>query len=150
MELKEKTKYKGKPYAHRGRPFSEEHKKKLSLAKIGKPSVHMGQKRPSVSGEKNWRWIIDRNLLKKQERNDGAYKEWRGLVWERDKFKCKIANADCMGRIEAHHILGFSEYPELRYEINNGITLCHAHHPRKRAEEKRLIPTFMELVSVSK
>ena len=33
---------------------------------------------------------------------------------------------------------------------NNGITLCFAHHPRKRAEEKRLSPYFMELVSVSK
>lgn len=49
-----------------------------------------------------------------------------------------------------HHILGFKEHPELRYDINNGITLCHFHHPRKKEEEKRLIPTFMELVSVSK
>ncbi len=48
-----------------------------------------------------------------------------------------------------HHILGFTAYPELRYEINNGITLCQAHHPLKRAEEKRLAPVFQELVSVS-
>ena len=34
--------------------------------------------------------------------------------------------------------------------INNGITLCHAHHPRVRAEEKRLISKFQKLVSVSK
>ena len=40
--------------------------------------------------------------------------------------------------------------PKLRYEINNGITLYHAHHLRKRAEEKRLAPIFQELVSVSK
>jgi len=36
------------------------------------------------------------------------------------------------------------------FTIKNGITLCHAHHPRKRAEEKRLEPLFKELVSVSK
>ena len=74
-------------------------------------------------------------------------------VWLRDNFKCKIADQNCKGRIEAHHILGWTAYPELRYQLNNGITLCHAHHPRKRAEEKRLIPTFNELlglVSVSK
>ena len=102
-------------------------------------------------GEKNYRWIIDRTkLVKRQERNDSAYYDWRKRVWLRDNFKCKINNCDCSGKINAHHILGWAEYPELRYEINNGITLCQAHHPKKRAEEKRLIPTFQELVSVSK
>lgn len=102
------------------------------------------------SGEKNGRWIKDRTLLaKKQQRSDSAYKDWRMQVWKRDKFKCRISNLDCCGRIEAHHILSWSEYENLRYEVNNGITLCHAHHPRVRAEEKRLVPTFQELVSVS-
>lgn len=62
----------------------------------------------------------------------------------------KINNKDCEGKLEAHHILSWKDYPELRYDINNGITLCHAHHPKKRAEEKRLSPYFMELVSASK
>ena len=52
-------------------------------------------------------------------------------------------------RVEVHHILSFTDFPELKYEINNGITLCHAHHPRKRVEEKISIPVFQELVSVS-
>lgn len=102
-------------------------------------------------GENHPFWIKDRSLLaKKQERNDYAYCEWRRLVWSRDSFKCRIANESCKGRIEAHHILGWTDFPELRYQVNNGITLCHAHHPRKRAEEKRLIPIFQELVTVSK
>lgn len=100
-------------------------------------------------------YIEDRTKLKRfgndvKDRRSYAYADWRKQVWLRDGFKCKIANPDCSGRIEAHHILGWFEYPELRYQINNGITLCHAHHPRKRAEEKRLVPTFQELVSVSK
>jgi hypothetical protein len=70
-------------------------------------------------------------------------------VYERDSWKCKINNKNCCGRIEVHHILSWFDYPELRYNINNGITLCHAHHPERRAEEKRLIPKFKELVSVS-
>lgn len=103
------------------------------------------------NGEKSYRYIKDRTLLKKQNRrNDPAYFEWRKQIWLRDNFKCKIRNQDCDGKIEVHHILGWVSYPELRYEINNGITLCHAHHPRKRAEEKRLIPMFRELVAVSK
>lgn len=103
-----------------------------------------------MSGSNHWAWKEDRNSLKKENRHgDSAYREWRKEVWLRDNFKCKIANPDCAGRIEAHHILVWSEYPELRYQTNNGITLCHAHHPRKRAEEKRLVPVFQELVSVS-
>lgn len=105
----------------------------------------------SNSKENSYHWIKDRTQLKKQNRrNDPAYFEWRKQVWLRDNFKCKLANPECNGKIEAHHILGWSNNPKLRYQISNGITLRHAHHPRKRAEEKRLIPVFNELVSVSK
>lgn len=100
------------------------------------------------SGEKSCHYKKDRDtLVKKQERNDSAYKEWRKQVWLRDNFKCKIANPDCSGRIEAHHILGWSSHPELRYQVNNGITLCHAHHPRKRGDELKLSPYFQYLVA---
>lgn len=102
------------------------------------------------TGVNNHRWIKDRTKIKQYwtERNNPEYKQWRTAVWLRDNFTCKIANPDCKGRIEAHHILGWSSHPELRYQTNNGITLCHAHHPRKRAEEKRLAPAFQALVSV--
>lgn len=107
------------------------------------------------SGDKSCHYRKDRTTLKvygnsTKDRRSSRYFAWRKDVWKRDNFKCRIANADCNGRIEAHHILGWAEHVELRYEINNGITLCHAHHPRKRAEEKRLIPIFRELVTVSK
>lgn len=123
--------------SHRGKIFSEETKQKLS---------------DSRKGEKHWNWKFDRNSLKISEKKHlcGKYREWMKSVKKRDNWKCKISNEDCKGRLESHHILNWVEYPELRYQTNNGITLCHAHHPRKRAEEKRLIPIFMELVSVSK
>jgi len=122
-----------------GKKLSNEHKAKLA---------------ESHRAAKNYLWIKDRTKLcritKQGERRTSAYFFWRKSVWTRDKWKCIINNNDCKGRIETHHILGWIKYPELRYEIKNGITLCHAHHPRKRAEEKRLIPVFQELVSVSK
>ena len=134
----------------RGKHFkrSIEDNRKKSERQNGKPSNALG-KHINVR-EKNPNWILDRSLLvKKQLRNDSAYKEWRMSVWQRDNFKCKIMNSDCLGKIEAHHILGWKDHPELRYQSNNGITLCHAHHPRMRAEEKRLSPYFQDLVSVS-
>lgn len=113
----------------------------------------LGKKRLNISKENHYRWIKNREELiknvEKHERNNKEYYHWRMLVWMRDSFKCKINNVDCNGKIQVHHILAWRSYPELRYELNNGITLCHAHHPLKRAEEKRLIPLFKELVSVS-
>ena len=104
-------------------------------------------------GENHFRWITDRTKLKRynntaKDRRSYAYSDWRKNVWQRDNYKCRI-NENCQGRLEAHHILSWEKFPELRYKINNGILLCHAHHPRVRAEEKRLAPTFQELVSVS-
>jgi hypothetical protein len=110
----------------------------------------LGVTKSRLRGAQTPNYKKDRSLLaKRQVRNDSAYVGWRRAVWLRDNFKCKTANPNCAGRIEAHHILAWRDYPELRYQVNNGITLCHSHHPRVREEEKRLIPKFVELVSAS-
>ncbi len=136
------TKFKkGQVSPNKGKKMSEETKLKISIAKKGKNM-----------GRDNHNWIVDRSLVKVGDRclHDPLTKKWRQEVKIRDGFTCRIADNNCGGRLEVHHILSWRDYPELRYQPNNGITLCHAHHPRKRAEEKRLIPTFQELVSVSK
>lgn len=101
-----------------------------------------------LSGDKHYKWKHDRSQIKKHEKKhlDVQYKIWVKSIKDRDKWKCCIDNLDCKGRLEAHHILNWVDYPELRYEANNGITLCHFHHPRKRDEEKRLSPFFQEIV----
>lgn len=80
---------------------------------------------------------------------DGRYRGWMKSVKNRDKWSCRIADGKCNGRLEAHHILRWSKFPELRYEVNNGITLCAFHHPRKINDEIILTPYFQELVKVN-
>lgn len=101
-----------------------------------------------LSGANNARYKGE-NCKRKEQRNDPLYVWWTKQVKKRDKNVCKINNKDCSGYNIVHHILGWTEFPELRYEINNGITLCQAHHPRKRAEEKELQDYFKNLVQVS-
>jgi len=121
----------------KGRKFTEEHRKKLSEVRL----------KNKIVGPKHPRWIMDRTrLAQKQKRNDSAYKEWRKSVRDRDGWKCKMSNKDCLGKVVAHHILPWAKFPELRYEVNNGITLCKTHHPLKRDEEIRLSPYFQSLL----
>ncbi len=134
----------------RNNPFWGRKHTKETLVKISQNNKMKGR-----SGELHHNWIKDRSLLQRynddsKNRRSYMYAAWRKEVLLRDNSTCKIANPDCNGRIEVHHILGWKDYPELRYKINNGITLCHAHHPKKRAEEKRLVSVFTELLSVSK
>lgn len=102
-------------------------------------------------GNKNHKYLLDRTMLQRcsdiyKDRGSSVHRNWSITVKNRDNFQCKISNQECNGRIEAHHILSYTKFPELRYEINNGITLCHTHHPRKRDDEVILAPVFQKMV----
>lgn len=62
-------------------------------------------------------------------RNDrrGKHGSWARAVISRDMATCQHCGAkDTV--LHAHHIKPFREYPELRWELTNGITLCfHCH-----------------------
>lgn len=52
---------------------------------------------------------------------------WRLNIFERDKYTCqRCGEKGCY--LSAHHIKGWAEYPKLRYDMDNGITLCLACH----------------------
>jgi hypothetical protein len=99
-------------------------------------------------GEKHPRWVEDRSKvrIKRKEMSRFEYKNWMKDVKKRDNHMCCISNKDCNGRLEVHHILNWKDFPELRYEVNNGITLCHFHHPIGRAKESNMSPYFQEIV----
>ena len=63
-------------------------------------------------------------------RKTSEYSEWRLSVFYRDRFtcvKCK-AKRDKDTNIVAHHKNSFTEYEELRYDVDNGATLCEGCH----------------------
>lgn len=115
---------------------------------LGSIPWNKGKKMPEITGEKHYLWVKDRSLLKDdhRDRNGQLHKEWSKQVKNRDGWKCRISNGNCSGHVVAHHILSWRDYPELHYEINNGITLCQVHHPRKREQEAKLSPFFQSLV----
>ena len=112
---------------------------KISSAQKGKPRLYM-------QGEKHWKWKGGLEFCKrKDERNDPRYLVWVKMIKIRDK-QCKLKDEMCDGNLVVHHIKSWRDYPDLRYDLENGITLCHAHHPRKRQDEKTLMPILQKLI----
>lgn len=60
-------------------------------------------------------------------RHRREYKEWREAVYVRDDYTCQ-----CCGKrgtdLNAHHVYPFADYEGLRYNVDNGITLCVTCH----------------------
>ena len=60
-------------------------------------------------------------------RKSWDYTKWRRAIYERDDYTCQ----DCGERgvrLETDHIKPFALYPELRFELTNGRTLCKPCH----------------------
>lgn len=96
-----------------GWKFSDESRRKLSDAKKGKC---LGDTNP------NWKGGMVRDF----ERSRYQAKMWVKLVKERDGHKC----VECgdIEKLHAHHIKPWKHYPELRYDLTNGATLCETCH----------------------
>lgn len=80
----------------------------------------------------NWKGGI--SPLNKILRRSLKYRTWREAVFKRDNYTCVLCGArNGNGKyIELHpdHIKPFSRFPELRYEISNGRTLCIECHKK--------------------
>lgn len=60
-------------------------------------------------------------------RNLVEVREWRKAVYERDGYKCDICGK-VGASLNAHHLNCWSVYPDQRFDVSNGITLCRADH----------------------
>lgn len=106
---------------------TEESKQKCGIANIGKVAWNRGLTKENsdrvYSGERHHNWkggISTKRSLLRQRR---TYIIWREAVFARDDWTCQ----ECGTRgcsLEADHIKPWSLYPELRYSIDNGRTLC--------------------------
>ena len=105
-----------------GKKHSEEHRKKFTEATKGKPRIHL--RGPNSN---HWRGGI--TPINAKIRNSLEYRLWREAVFKRDNWICRFCGQHG-GKLNVDHIKPFSLFLELRFNIDNGRTLCVECHKK--------------------
>lgn len=126
----------------KGKRMSDESRAKMSAAAKARPSNRLGkphslETRAKISARTRERalrgadapgYVDGRGVERLGLRHSAELKRWRYDVYSRDAFTCMHCGDDRGGNLNAHHIFPFAEYPELRFDVRNGITLCDVCH----------------------
>lgn len=108
---------------------SEETRRKISEGiKKYIESNPIARENRSYKKERHWNWKGDKTPEIVRQRNSEEYKVWRIAVYRRDGYACVLCGDDSSGNLEADHIKPFAFFPDLRFSIENGRTLCKQCH----------------------
>lgn len=139
----------------KGRTFTKEHVEKLRKANLGKKQSpehtaklaairresfrgkgnpfygkkHSPETRKKMSGKNHPAWKGGIYSVNKSIRKTPEYRLWRIAVFERDHYTC-VWCGQRGGRLHPDHIKPFAYFPELRFAIDNGRTLCEPCHKK--------------------
>lgn len=122
---------------------SEERKKNISKAKTGGHLSEITKKKMSATRQgiqlKDWTEFL--SPIRSRIYQSKNFDVWRRSIFQRDDWTCQ----DCYikgGSLHAHHIRKFSKYPLLRFDVDNGITLCKPCHEKTIGNEEDYIEYF--------
>lgn len=124
---------KGRQSQNKGKNLSEETKNKIRLARLGKKlsaehkeKIGASIRRKNLVGENHWNWQGGKSDNRHKVRTV-KYKQWVSDIFSRDNWTCQTCGVRGT-YLQAHHIKSWAHYPALRYDVNNGVTLCLSCH----------------------
>ena len=116
---------------NKGLHLPEEMKVKISISRKGKSAGEnhplWGKGNPNVRGDKNNNWRGGVTSENEKVRKSAKYILWRKAIFERDGYCCQVCGI-IGGALQADHISPFWAFPDLRFDLNNGRTLCKPCH----------------------
>jgi len=125
---------------NKGKPMTEQQKINNSKAHKGIKQTLETRIKKSANSQgipvEEWAGFASTKLA--QIKNSDEYKAWRKSVYERDDWTCQHCKVRG-GKLHAHHIKPKSKYPELMFDLDNGLTLCEKCHHKShtKMEEAR-------------
>jgi hypothetical protein len=111
---------KGRGLGKKRPPFSKEWKKNMSISMTG---IH----KPSIGGKNSRFWKGGVSTTNHLIRNSLETRFWRKTCMVRDNFTDQ-KTGEHGGYLVVHHINNFADFPELRFDPNNGITFRKKTH----------------------
>jgi hypothetical protein len=110
--------------------------------KMRETHKRIGTKPPVRFGEANnkWRGGVSLNHPYKHYRNK-EYLEWRSKVFERDNYTCQKCGVRG-GILHPHHLKSYTHFKDLRYVLENGVTLCVSCHKLTHRKNKSEVKYF--------
>lgn len=147
---------KGKPSGNKGHKWTEEHREKARVANSGLNNPMYGKKHSLETLEKQRQDKLGKKLSVEHRQKIGASlkgkccgensSNWKGgitpqerkdrqlfsnttskLVFARDGYTCQICD-EHSNYLHADHVKSWSEYPDLRFDLDNCRTLCRVCH----------------------
>jgi hypothetical protein len=127
---------------HKKRPILWKGQEKPKCIDCGKPIWYKSKRcgHCCKSGKNSWKWAGGITPVNTKIRMSDQSLEWRKKVFYRDNYTCQHC-CSSERTIQAHHIKEFATYPELRFSVENGLTLCKLCH-RKHHKIKNLYQNF--------
>mgnify|MGYP000856260632 CR=1 FL=1 len=127
--------FKGKTHSEESRHQMSESAKKRGSNRTGakhstetKKLISVKTRERTPRGEANPNYKHGKFQVATNDRLKAEYQDWRKAVFARDNYTCQKCGNNKGGNLRAHHIKPFADHPDLRFAINNGITLCHVCH----------------------
>ena len=129
----------------KGKPKSAEHKAKMSAAHTG--ILHTAEARANMSAAKQSIRDAYTKMYGEQHKPSFHYlRKWAKQIKARDNFTCNRCNTVATGgSIHAHHIVPKEYFPEVAFDMDNGVTLCSSCHRNIHAFIDKLTLSLVKL-----